>query len=473
MDQYHKDGMEYPVAWRPQIRDELSYNRGRGRGRPFLNSDRYLHCREDIILNEDGRNYRRRTQEANFRSFNKWEPYRMMRQSYLQDEANTYSSKSHVGSKRKEHQIKNNARHELRSDNRNHGERGENILPTSSSVGDMDAFMRDEGSIRIFPMYSHVQYDKEREDIILHEDYNVGRLGAVKGSNVGSLRKKQKISKTTEISDVERNSKKDENIQRGKSISAQSCTESSNVKTNSKKDDKSIQREKNMSVHSSTKSSNVETNSRKNDESIQTEKNISGQSCTESSNVEINLYKTEYSCKELPFVKIINTNKPDDILLFIHVKEIVKAISEKLHSFLKNNCYSEAVPFLTSYSLRKGVLVYYCENEYSCNWLVENFNEVRINDRIILEVIACVDSNKAVLKMKDVTQDPKQMLRRLRRLVPELLVEKWKLTNTNYGDTGKEFCFEIDRESLKIITEDRLIRFETDQFEIVFVTKHK
>ena len=96
-----------------------------------------------------------------------------------------------------------------------------------------------------------------------------------------------------------------------------------------------------------------------------------------------------------------------------------------------SNLENLSLPLLRTYSLQEGALIYFCDNQESCNWLSTHIIGNKLKDKFVLKVMETIilpNPIKMAFKTKDInTKNPEVLFRRLELLNPGIKTTYWKL----------------------------------------------
>ena len=171
-----------------------------------------------------------------------------------------------------------------------------------------------------------------------------------------------------------------------------------------------------------------------------------------------------------PKMAIIKTSYPEDKLTESDIQYVQEVILRKIDEAQS----SESLPLLRTFSLQDGALIYYCENQDTCNWLQKNLDGVEIKDKSILKVVEAKDLPKPVkvaFRTRDLkTSDPKVLLRRMQLLNKGLQTEHWKVVDRQPDPKGQRLILLMDKKSAELITSLGLAAYtgvDRGQFKIL------
>jgi len=109
---------------------------------------------------------------------------------------------------------------------------------------------------------------------------------------------------------------------------------------------------------------------------------------------------------------IVREKYPEDKLVEEDIKDIQSEILRKVEGPNLENLYS----------LQEGALIYFCDNQESCNWLSTHINGNKIRDKFVLkgmETTNLLKPIKMAFKTKDInTKNPEVLFRHLELLNP-------------------------------------------------------
>ena len=111
---------------------------------------------------------------------------------------------------------------------------------------------------------------------------------------------------------------------------------------------------------------------------------------------------------------------------------------------------------LRTYSLQERTLIYFCDNQESCNTLSTHINGTKLRDKFVLMIMKTTNLPKPIkmaLKTKDIIIKNREVLfRRLELLNPGMKTTYRKLIDRQPDSKGQRL---IDQESAKILKKDK------------------
>jgi hypothetical protein len=83
-------------------------------------------------------------------------------------------------------------------------------------------------------------------------------------------------------------------------------------------------------------------------------------------------------------------------------EEDIKDIQSEILQNVDGTKPGQPLPLLRTYSLQEGALIYFCDNQESCNWLSTHINGTKLRDKFVLKING---DNKSPKTNKDGFQD--------------------------------------------------------------------
>lgn len=156
---------------------------------------------------------------------------------------------------------------------------------------------------------------------------------------------------------------------------------------------------------------------------------------------------------------IIKEEYPEAKLDGEEVRDILKEILRKTDGILEG----EPLPLLRNFTVQDGVLIYFCDDETTCNWLKANLNGQKLKEGLTLKVMEARDLPKLVkvaFRTKDnETRDPKVLLKRMKMLNPGMKTEHWKVLDKQVDEVGQRLILLVDQDSAKVIKEANMAAY--------------
>jgi hypothetical protein len=148
---------------------------------------------------------------------------------------------------------------------------------------------------------------------------------------------------------------------------------------------------------------------------------------------------------------IVREKYPEDKL----VEEYIKDIQSEILRNVVGAKPGEPLPLLKTLTLQEGALIYFCDNQESCNWLSTHINGTKLRDKFVLKVKETSNLPKPIkmaFKTKDIiTKNPEVLFRCLELLNPGIKTTYWKLIDKQADSKEQQLILLIDQESAKIL----------------------
>jgi hypothetical protein len=146
-------------------------------------------------------------------------------------------------------------------------------------------------------------------------------------------------------------------------------------------------------------------------------------------------------------IAIVREKYSEDKLVEEDIKDIKTEILQKVDGAKPG----KPLPLLRTYSLQEGALIYFCDNQESCNWLSTHINGTKLRNKFVLKVMETTNLANPI-KTKDInTKNPEVIFRRLELLNPGIKMTYWKLIDRQGDAKGQRLILLIDLESANIL----------------------
>lgn len=149
---------------------------------------------------------------------------------------------------------------------------------------------------------------------------------------------------------------------------------------------------------------------------------------------------------------VVKDSFPNEKLSSQDSDRIQLEILEKIDS----SSPSGSFPKFQGFALNTGALIFYCDDDFSVDWLTQTFNNnSQVLEGATLKVLSASDLPKPVkvaFRTRDVhTKEPSVLLRRLNMLNPRLKSVEWRFLHKIVEAHSIRWIFEVDMEAAEAI----------------------